>query len=99
MRGRFSRFRPGARSVRIGLGIAVTVLSAAGCAPAPDRAQHTVEDYRLDHALRREELARCGNDPGTLGHSADCVNVREAEREAGIGSLRDLPPLRLPGKK
>lgn len=99
MSSRVFKFRPGARSVRIGLGIAVTVLSAAGCAPAPDRAHHTVEDYRMDQALRREELARCGNDPGTLDHSPDCVNAREAEREAGIGSLRDLPPLRLPGQK
>ena len=93
------RFRPGARSVRIGLGIVVTVASAAGCAPAPDRARHTVEEYRSDTNLRRDELRSCMNDPGTLGHSADCVNAREAERAAGVGSLRDLPPLRLPPKQ
>lgn len=92
-------FRPGAQFVRIGLGIAVTVVSAAGCAPAPDQAQHTVQEYRLDQALRHEELARCANDPGALRTQADCENAREAEWEAGIGSLRDLPPLRLPKKK
>jgi hypothetical protein len=93
------RFRPGARYVRMCLGFVVTALSAAGCAPAPDRATHTVEDYKRDVQLRREELARCTTDPGSLGKSADCVNVREAERSVGIGSLRNLPPLQLPDNK
>ena len=93
------RVRPGARSVRMCLGFAVTALSAAGCAPAPDRASHTVADYQQDAQLRHEEFARCTADPGSLRNSADCVNVREAERSAGIGSLRDLPPLRLPDNK
>lgn len=92
------RFRPGARSVRMCLGIVVTFLSAVGCAPAPDRAAHTVEDYKRDAQLRREELARCTSDPGTIRDSPDCVNVREAERSMGVGNLRDLPPLRLPSK-
>jgi hypothetical protein len=92
-------FRPGARSVRFCLGIVVTAISAAGCAPAPDRAQHTVEAYRNDPELRRQELERCTNDPGTLKSSADCANAREAERSIGVGSLRDLAPLRLPPKK
>jgi len=81
------------------LGFVVTALSAAGCAPAPDRATHTVEDYTRDAQLRREELARCTADPGSLGKSADCVNVREAERRVGIGSLRNLSPLQLPDNK
>ena len=93
------RIRPGARRVRMCLGFVVTALSAAGCAPAPDRATHTVEDYKQDAQLRREELARCTTDPGSLGKSADCVNVREAARSMGIGSLRNLPPLRLPDNK
>jgi hypothetical protein len=93
------RVRPGARSVRICLGFAVTALSAAGCAPAPDRAFHTVEDYKQDGELRRKQLARCTADPGSLKDSSDCVNVREAERSTGVGSLRGLPPLRLPDNK
>jgi hypothetical protein len=84
--------------MRMSLGIVVTVLSAAGCAPVPDRAHHTVEDYRQDAALRRQELVLCANDPGTLGSSPDCVNAREAERAASVGALRDLPPLNLPAK-
>jgi len=93
------RFRPGAQSVRMCLGIVVTFLSAVGCAPAPDRASHTVDDYKQDAHLRREELTRCTADPGSLKDSPDCVNVREAERSVGVGNLRDLAPLRLPDNK
>ena len=81
------------------LGIIVTFLSAAGCAPAPDRASHTVEDYKQDAQLRREELARCTADPGSLKDSPDCVNVEAAERSVGVGNLRNLPPLKLPDNK
>ena len=45
-------FRPGAQCVRKCLGLVVTLTSAAGCAPAPDRATHTVEEYRQDATLR-----------------------------------------------
>jgi hypothetical protein len=93
------RVRPGARSVRMCLGFAVTALSAAGCAPAPDRASHTVEEYKQDAQLRREAFARCTADPGSLRSSADCVNVRQAERSVGVGSLRELPPLRVPDSR
>jgi hypothetical protein len=44
-------------------------------------------------------MAKCGNDPGALRASPDCINAREAERRAGVGSLRDLAPLKLPDKK
>ena len=91
-------FRPGAQVGRLCLGLVVTILSTASCAPAPDRAAHTVEEYGKDAALRASEMKVCANDPGTVGASPDCVNAREAERRAGIGSLRTLPPLKLPGK-
>ena len=92
-------FRPGAYSVRTCLGIVVTAISAAGCAPAPDQVQHTVDDYLKDRTLRQQELTRCLNDPGSLGKTADCANATAAERTAGVGSLRDLSPLELPPKK
>jgi hypothetical protein len=81
------------------LGIIVTFLSAAGCAPAPDRASHSVEDYQQDVQLRRSELARCTSDPGSLKESPDCMNVEAAERTVGVGNLRDLAPLKLPDNK
>ena len=46
------QFRPGAQRVRRCLGLVVTLTSAAACAPAPDRATHTVEEYRQDATLR-----------------------------------------------
>jgi hypothetical protein len=93
------RFRPGAQVWRFRLGLVVTILSTVSCAPAPDRAAHTVEEYGQDAQLRATEMRRCANDPGTLGTSPDCINAREAERRAGVGSLRTLPPLKLPEKR
>ena len=93
------RFRPGAQSRRFRLGIIVTFLSAAGCAPAPNQAPHTVEEYKANAALRRGMLARCANDPGSLASTPDCVNVTEAQKALDVGDLRNLPPLRLPDAK
>ena len=45
------RFRPGAQCGRFCLGLVVTILSTASCAPAPDRAAHTVEEYGKDAQL------------------------------------------------
>jgi hypothetical protein len=89
------RFRPGAQG-RLCLGIVVTAISAVACAPAPDRARHTVSEYRQDATLRTRQLKECISHLGTQGHTPDCVNVTEAERLEGIGTLRDLPPLALP---
>jgi hypothetical protein len=89
------RFRPGVQTVGRSLGFAVTFLSSVGCTPVPDRALHTVDDYRASAQLRKREYERCANDPGSLRDSPDCVNVREAARFEGM-SLRDLPPLQLP---
>jgi hypothetical protein len=92
------KFRPGAWSVRLCLEIVVTLSAVTACAPAPKQAQHTVDYYRSHAVLRREVLARCANDPGDEGHTPDCINARAAERIEGIGSLRNLPPMKLPGK-
>jgi hypothetical protein len=89
-------FRRGAQSVRARLGLIITILGAVGCAPAPDRAKHSVEEYRQNAELRQRVFARCTGDPGSLAQSPDCVNAREAERLEGVGSLRTLPPLDLP---
>ena len=94
----FLKFRPGVLGVRFCLGIVVTAVSAAACTPVPERAAHTVDEYRADEALRKAEFARCANDPGTLSETPDCRNVREAKRLAEPDSLRSLPPLQLPDK-
>ena len=92
------KFRPGARSARLCLEIVVTRSAVTACAPVPKRAQYTVDYYRSHAALRQEVLKRCANDPGDEGRAPDCINARAAERIEGIGSLRSLPPMRLPAK-
>jgi hypothetical protein len=88
--------RPGARSVRRCLEIVVTLSTVTACAPAPDRAQHSVDYYQSHAELRQRVLARCANDSGRAGSSADCVNAGAAARIDGVGSLKALPPMGLP---
>jgi hypothetical protein len=90
------KFRPGVQRVRRCLGLVVTLASAAGCAPAPDPASHTVEEYRHDAKLRKLTFAHCAKDPVSRDLRPDCLNAREAERLEGVGSLRNLAPLELP---
>jgi hypothetical protein len=93
------RFRPGVQRVRRCLGLVVTLAGTVGCAPAPDRASHTVDEYRHDAKLRESQFARCANDPGSRDSLPDCINAREAERLEAVGSLRTLPPLELPNPR
>ena len=81
------------------LRVSAAMLAALGltcCARQPDVAQHTVAEYRANADLRREQFARCTNDPGTLGKTPDCVNARDAQRLEDIGSVRNTPPIELP---
>jgi len=80
----------------IGLLAVGAVLIFTSCARQSEQAQHTVAEYRANPGLRREQLARCTNDPGTLGKTPDCVNAWEAQREEDVGSVRDNPSLGLP---
>jgi type IV pilus biogenesis protein CpaD/CtpE len=76
--------------------VAVLVtLGVTACTRDVNVARHAVDEYRANAALRRETFAKCVDDPGTLGRSADCINAREAERLESRGSLRDQPPLGL----
>jgi hypothetical protein len=90
------QFRPGARRLRMRLGIVVMISTVVACAPVPDRVQFTVEYYRDHPDKRNGMIASCVNDPGTHGNDPDCVNAREAARRMGVGTLKDLPPLGLP---
>lgn len=69
----------------------------AGCAPR--QATHDVAYYRAHAQDRGRVLSDCANDPGSRGQEPDCLNAREAERLEGIGSLKDLPPMILPGSQ
>jgi len=88
-------FRPGAQSVRLCLEIVVTLSAVTACAPVPNHAQHSVDYYRRHTTVLQVTLARCTNDPGSLGRTPDCINARQAARIEGIGSLESLPPMGL----
>jgi hypothetical protein len=80
---------------RQSLGVVVTLLLLAGCAPTPEPAPPV--SYYREHAEEREDLLkRCADDPGVLGKTPQCANAREAGRIESRGSVRDLPRLRLP---
>ena len=82
-------------SSRLGLWLAmVPVLIAAGCGSSmPARPV----SYFQAHPSEREALyRRCADDPGTLGKTAACVNVEQAEAIAGFGSFRHLPSMHFP---
>ena len=70
-------------------------MSIAGCSQVPEMARHTVPQYRADAELRRQQLAACTNDPGTLARTPDCINATEAEKLESLGSLRDRPSIGL----
>lgn len=76
--------------------VAASIL-CAGCAPR--QATHDVAYYRAHAQERGQILSDCANDPGSRGQEPDCLNAREAERLEGIGSLKDLPPMILPGSQ
>jgi hypothetical protein len=73
-----------------------SVAATVACTPAPEKARHTVEEYLANDGLRKEQFARCANDPGSIGKTPDCINAAEAERRAGLGSFskrfRPTPP-------
>jgi hypothetical protein len=74
----------------------VVAISLVCCTRQPEPARHTVDEYRANPALRREQFARCSNDPGALRDTPDCTNVRQATLLEDSQSVRDLPPVRLP---
>jgi hypothetical protein len=72
---------------RNGLIFIASAAVAVACSQAPARARHTVEEYLSDDGLRQEQVARCANDPGSIGKTPDCINAAEAEDRAGRGSF------------
>src|SRR5258708_14299015 len=91
MEARHYRLGLGAMGVSVGV-----VLALIACTRQPATATHTVAEYRANPDMRREQFARCANDPGTLGQTPDCINAREATRLEETRSMRQLPPVRLP---
>lgn len=93
------RFRTGARYARMRLAMVVTVCAVAACAPVPEPVSYTVGYFRENAQEREVALRECGENPGQLAATPNCVNAKEAERLEGVGSLRELPPLGLPTER
>jgi hypothetical protein len=74
----------------------IVTIAAAACAPAPEPTptHQTVEYYRENREAREAKVAECANDPGSLGKTPDCINAKQAAAIEGLGSLRDMKPLR-----
>jgi hypothetical protein len=81
-------------------GLVLLTLVACACSRGPqEEATHTVDYYRSHAEMREAKLRDCSNDPGSLGDSPNCVNVRRAEELESLGSLRKLPPMGLSNGK
>ena len=73
------------------------VALAAGCAKAPSDAP-TVSYYKAHAEERNVQLAKCTDDPGSLGRTPACVNAEAAAESADVGSFRNIPPMGLPSR-
>jgi len=50
----------------------------------------TVDEYLAQPDLRKKVSTICRNDPGRVGMTPNCVNVRRADHIASIGSASSL---------
>ena len=50
----------------------------------------TVDEFLAQPELRGKVSARCRNDPGRLGCTPNCVNVRRADHVASMGTAYKL---------
>jgi hypothetical protein len=50
----------------------------------------TVDEFLKQPDLRKEVSAACHNDPGHLGLTPNCVNVRRADHLASMGTSASL---------
>ena len=82
----------GVRALCVALTLTPIVALLASC----QRQAPTVSYYRAHAEERRARVAQCADDPASARDDASCINALAAEREEGIGSFRNLPPLHLP---
>jgi outer membrane murein-binding lipoprotein Lpp len=50
----------------------------------------TVDEFVAQPDLRNKVSAVCANDPGRMGMTANCVNVRRADHIASMGTAASL---------
>jgi len=80
------------------VGMAVVLAAAAsGCTrETPPTASYTVEEYLAKPDVMEAKLRECANNPGELRDTPDCVNVKAAAQQHGIGSRKKMEPLKFP---
>jgi hypothetical protein len=76
-----------------------SLLLIAACSPEAPEPTNTVSYYREHPEERKAMMARCSDDPGGMGQTANCINAKQATATEDIGSFKDLPPMNLGGKK
>jgi hypothetical protein len=74
-------------------------LVIVACSPEAPEPSNTVSYYREHPEERKAMMARCSDDPGGMGQTANCINAKQATATEDIGSFKDLPPMNLGGKK
>ena len=74
---------------------AILALVACSHEPPSAKAMYTVDEYLAKPDVMATKLHECANNPGELRTTPDCVNVKEAVKRQGIGSLDKLRPLKL----
>lgn len=65
------------------------------CARQEVEPARDVAFYRGHAEERHEMMARCSNDPGGIGQTANCINARQAARIEDRTRLRDVPSMGL----
>lgn len=81
------------------LGIVVIFAAiGSGCTQeaAPPKATHTVDEYLAKPKVMEAKLRECANNPGELRNTPDCINVKAAAQQNGIGSRKKMEPLKFP---
>ncbi|MFS2213985.1 EexN family lipoprotein [Telluria sp. Tellsp104] len=62
----------------------------AGAIPGLGNRVLTVDEFLAQPALRDKVSALCRNDPGRMGLTPNCVNVRRADHIASMGTADKL---------
>jgi hypothetical protein len=63
------------------LAAVLVAATLAGC-----KGTHEVAWWKTHPAELRQQLAKCGDDPGELEHLPNCVNAKKAQAELMLGT-------------
>jgi hypothetical protein len=87
------------RRIRGLVTVATSLLVGSACQPSAEEAKELLQHYREDSGARTKMLNECQENAGFIRKDPECLIAREALRQEGRGSLRDLPPIGLSDPK